>query len=138
MATRVTLSNLSVNAMVEARGKLCDGGFLEIYAGDRPAGADDPVPDAARLLATLQLGTPAFKAPIGGSATANPMNRELNAPSTGRPAWYRLYTADHQSVIEDGTVGQEGTNLIVPTGVIQEHAEIEVRGFVMAQPKVEP
>jgi len=72
MAHNNKMSEASANAMADRLAQLANSGFIRIYDGTQPAGADDPL-TTQNQLCELLLGSPAFGAASGGMITANPI-----------------------------------------------------------------
>jgi len=133
---KVMLSNGAANAAADAVGRLCDGGWLDIYEGEQPDTGDAPLPEGTKLLASLQFGTPAFLPATGGAARAAGLSPDRDAAQTGRPAWFRLYRADHETRVYDGDVGRTPeAAMVLRALLIAQHAEVAVTEFVLTMPK---
>ena len=66
-----------------------DGGTIEFYTTPQPATVDDP-PGSATLIATIDLGDPAFAAPTNGVASAATWPASQTATPGGTPTWVRF------------------------------------------------
>lgn len=126
------LSNLAVNAEIDALTALLDGGTLEIRSGTQPINADTPPADGA-LLATLTFGTPAFGAGVNGVATANAITPAL-AVATGTASWYRAKTAG-AATVTDGSIGTSNANLIFNAVAVVTGVNVSVDSMVLTASK---
>jgi hypothetical protein len=133
----IRLSTEAVNAAADAVGRLADGGWLDIYEGGQPAQSGSAVPDGARLLASLQFGTPAFKPARDGVATAYAVLPDRDAAQTGKPGWFRIYRADHVSALYDGEVTRPDGNgeMHMRALVIAQHGEVSVETCQIRMPQ---
>lgn len=132
MPLTARLSNLAASASADALAKLLDNGWLDLMTGEQPSSPDEPLTDQHTVLASLQFSKPAFKSSRGGVADSFPLLSDPNARATGDAKWYRLYKADHKTVVQDGSVGRVNSNLVINTSLIQEGAEVSVKVFTMA------
>lgn len=132
---KTRLSNLAVNAEVNAHAALLNGGWMDIYDGPQPEEADASPSGDAHLLASVRFRSPAFEQGLMGAAKARAMDSDPDAARTGDAAWYRLYQADHKTTVEDGSIGVKDANLILNSVHIQQHAEVTVRGFTLVSSK---
>jgi len=123
MANNLKLSDASVNAEASALSALLNSGYLRIYSGSQPATADTAI-GAQVLLAELRFGATAFGSPASGVMTANPITADSDADATGTAAWFRALKSDGTTAVCDGTVGTSGTDLIIATTSIVQHAQV--------------
>jgi len=100
-------SNLAVDTKADALTDLLNGGTLAIFAGPKPATADEPTSEEHTLLAVLGFAPCAFKSAINGRAEAEAITPCPSARAAGKPEWFRAYTPEMLGVF-DGTVGPEG------------------------------
>lgn len=127
------LSNLAVNAEIDALTALLDGGgTLEIRSGTQPATADTAPPDG-QLLATLTFGTPAFGAGVNGVATANAIGSALGV-ATGTATWYRAKTAG-SATVTDGSIATSNANLIFNAVSVVVGVNVSVDSMVLTASK---
>jgi len=107
MALDPKQSIAAVNAALDAKCALLDGGTLKIYTAGSgiPAATATAISDQV-LLATLTLGDPAFNAASGGVATAIAFMGAA-AVATGTAAFFRLLTSADVAVFQ-GTAGTSG------------------------------
>ncbi len=130
------LSTLVVNAQAEALAKLADGGYVDIYDGERPKSADDPV-TTQTLGVSLQLGVPAFLPAEGGTLTANPLGSNV-AVGRIKATWARVTAADHKTALKDLSVGTRDANIILPTTNIEPGVTVSASSFVHSVAKSTP
>lgn len=140
------LSTLVVNAQADAFAKLADGGFIDIYDGERPKSADDPV-TKQRLGVSIQLGSPAFQRAVNGEVSANPMTMGISVAELEKATWARVTMADHKTVLQDVSVGMRRknspgnepvANLILPNTHIVENIPVSCSSFVHSVAKSTP
>jgi hypothetical protein len=123
----------AVNAAVNAKLSLLNGGFIRIYAGERPASANDAT--QAKMLAELRWATPAFNAAADGEAKSREI-AQAEAVDTGTASWFRALSAAAKPIF-DGSVGQKGGefNLTLATTSISKGVIVKLDRFVYRQPK---
>lgn len=129
------ISNLGVNAEIDALTALLNGGWLDIYDGTKPPSADMPAGKDCHVLASLQFADPAFTPGVEGTAVSNQIDPDTNAAQEGAATWYRLTKADHLTVVADGTVGRANANLLVNAPRIQQYAEVAIDSFTLVANK---
>lgn len=143
MALNPKLSDVAVNAKVDAMTALLAGGYLQLYDGAQPTTADTAV-GAQVCLATLVFGTPAFGAAVAGVAAANAISPDTDANAAGTAAWYRCFKAGgHTPGADDGTRVCDGSiaatggtaNIIMNSTSIAIHAEVDVDSFSLTDDK---
>lgn len=146
MARDTRLSTLVVNAQADALAKLADGGFVDIYDGERPKSADDPV-TSQKLGVSLQLGSPAFLPAVNGDISANPMTVGISVAELQKATWARITRADHKSTLFDVSVGMRRknapgnepiANLILPNTHIVENIPVSCSSFIHSVAKSTP
>lgn len=115
MAKNPTLAAACAALDADGIAALLDAGSLQLYDGAQPASPDVAVSTQV-LLAELTYGSPAFGTAVGGTATANAVTADTNAPASGQASWTRHVTAAGVGVM-DGTVG---------VGTDTEHFDLEV------------
>lgn len=100
------LSNIST----AARNAQADGFVDQLDVGSTDAAGDLQIRTAAgaTLLAELVFSAPAFGSAASGTATANAITDEDDAPASGTAAVLRLRDRDNATVA-DGTVGEIGS-----------------------------
>lgn len=109
MALDSKLSTACVNAQANATGALLSNGYLRVYGGEKPAGADvDPGSDP---LAELRFAEVAFRPADGGIIVSNPIAPDMNTSGGADATWYRTFAADGVTPVFDGTVGLSGCNV---------------------------
>jgi len=128
MAHNNKMSEASANAMADRLAQLANSGFIRIYDGTQPAGADDPL-TTQNQLCELLLGSPAFGAASGGMITANPITPDPDADDTGIASWFRVYEADGTTVLWDGSVGEANCDMNINSVAIQQHANVSLVSF---------
>lgn len=128
------LSNVAVNAEIDALTALLNGGFLDIYDGTQPATADTAVTTQV-LLASLSFGTPAFGAGVAGVATANAITPDSDANATGTASWYRCYKSDHTTGVTDGSVDTTNANVNIANTSIAQHSTVSLLSFSLTASK---
>lgn len=121
------------NAQADLYGGELGAGYLRIYAGPVPASADAAL-GGATLLAELRFGNPAFGSARGGIVSANAINEDPSANATGIASFYRTLKSDGSTVIEQGTVGTSGADMLVPTTSITKGIEVSVISFTHTVP----
>ncbi len=123
----------AITALVNTGGP----GKLAVYAGTRPAIADDIT--TQELLAEFTLQQPAFDPPFSnplyGSAVSCRSLPALEAVGTGQASFYRVYDGEG-AVVWDGTVslGSGNGDLIVSTLSVVEGVLISVVSFTLSLP----
>jgi hypothetical protein len=121
----LTLARRVADQQIEQFAARCDGGYLDLYAGDRPL-SPDAVPLGVRL-ASLRLGNPAFTLAIGGIATAKPIQDDPSAEASGIPQWFRIYEPDHLTPVCDGSIGESDADVILRPLAIRRQAKVSLR-----------
>jgi hypothetical protein len=134
MALNLHLSNVAVNAEVDAHSALLNSGYLRIYDGTQPATADTAITTQV-LLAELRFGATAFGASVAGVAVANAITQESSAPANGTATWYRTYKSDGTTAVSDGSVGTSASNLTLNSVAIAIGAVVACTSFTFTQPK---
>ena len=134
MALNPKLGNAAANAAADAVCALLNNGYLRIYNGAQPAGADTAVSDQT-LLAELRFGATAFGGAVAGQATANAITKDSDANATGTAAWFRALQSDGTTAVLDGSVGTATSDLVLNSVAIQENAEVSVTAMTYTQPK---
>jgi hypothetical protein len=105
------LSNLSVNTQADALAALCNGGFLHVFDGTRPASADAAI-SGNTLGVVLSLANPAFGSAASGVLVANAIL--AGVASAGITATFaRLVKSDGVTVVMDISAGPSGANLTI-------------------------
>jgi hypothetical protein len=130
----MNFSEASVDEKAARWGALLNGGFIDIYSGAMPAGAD--LPATGTKLGRLTFGNPAFGAPVSGVITANAITDDASADATDTAGYFRLVTVAEVTVA-DGPVGLSGSgaemeldNLSIVVG-----GRIRCTSFVYSEPK---
>ena len=134
MALDTNLAEAAVNAYADAIGALLDDGYLRIYSGAMPAGADDSTGGAV-LLAELRFANPAFHAAASGVAFAYPLTAEDSAPASGTATWARCLKSDGSTKVMDCTVGASGANVNLNTTAVVAGNYLAVNQFSFTAPK---
>jgi len=128
MALNAKLSDVGVNAKVNAVCALCNAGKLRIYDGSQPANADAEITTQV-LLAELTFGNPAFGSAVDGVATANAITADSSANATGTAAWFRVVKSDGTTKLFDGSVGTSECNLNLDNVSIVLGGSVSVTAF---------
>jgi hypothetical protein len=134
MALTPKLSNAAASAECNALAALLDGGFLDIYDGVQPATADTSI-TTQNLLASLQFATPAFGAAVNGVAISDVITPDASADASGTASWYRCFSSDHTTVVQDGSIGTSGANLNLNSVAISIGAEVALDSFTLITSK---
>jgi hypothetical protein len=121
------------NAQAQVVSDALDSGYIRVYAGSVPASADAAL-GGATLLAELTFGNPSTGAPASGVITANAINSDPSANATGTAAFYRTFQSDGTTVVEQGTVGTSGADMIVPTVSVVSGVEFRVTSYTHSVP----
>jgi len=133
MANNAKLGAAAVNAAAEAVGTLLNSGYLRIYDGSQPAGADTAISDQ-NLLAELRFNATAFGAATAGVITAGDFTADSSANADGTAAWFRALESDGSTAVFDGTVGTTGCDLNINSVSISSGAAVDVTAFTYTQP----
>lgn len=152
MAKNTKLSNVAVNAGMNAECALANSGYLRLYSGTQPASVDTAITDQI-LLASPRFGSTAFGATVSGVATANALTAgtgTAEATASGIAAsWFRVFESDGTTPLWDGSVGiadkpnpgDEYNCQLTVSGVdypiIKTGQTINITGFVYTRPKSE-
>lgn len=124
----ISLSTAASNHQLDALAELLDGGYLRLYAGQRPATPDVQVKDQS-LLAELRFSRPAFDPADSGTVRATQIRSDPSAAASGQVAWYRAVAKDGKTAIIDGSVGTQDADMIVNFTEIQKTAKFSVSEF---------
>ena len=124
MGAIANLSDTTANAMEAVKTAFMNSGTIQIFAGPQPANANTPL-SGNTLLVTLTFSTPAFNAPIAGSAISNAIVSGT-AIAAGLATFARIYQSDGATVVMDVSVGEAGqgayltlsVSTIVPGGLV--------------------
>ena len=103
MSKNARLANAVVAAQADLLARALDNGYLRIYSGMQPAGADTAVTDQV-LLVELRLGNPSAPASINGVLALETVD-SVTTSGTGTATWFRCLSADGSSPVLDGSVG---------------------------------
>lgn len=133
MTTRIAVAarNDAADAITALLDAGAGPGYIEIRDGTQPADPDTAA--SGVLLATLTLSDPAFGAAASGTATANAIASETNAPNSGTATWFRAYDSTAVAVI-DGDVGTSGTDMVLNTTTITAGDTVEVTEWTVTMP----
>lgn len=134
MAADPSYSTPARNAKADALCDLLDTGYLRVYAGTRPATADDVV-GGATLLAELRFSATAFGAAVAGVATANAITDDATADATGTAAWFRTLKSDGTTAVFDGNVATADADLILNSVAIQVGARVVGTSLTYTEPE---
>ena len=114
----VTITTDIQDAAADAVGNLFDSGYIIIYDGDVPASAKAAL-GGSDVLATVELAANAFGAASSGTITLQGVPLSDNdIDKTETATYFRMYADDGDDAIDtdvilQGTVGTEGTDMIV-------------------------
>lgn len=125
------------NVALDAIALIASNGYLRVYSGAQPANGNASL-GAAVLLAELRLGTPAFGAAAGGSATANAITPGT-ALATERASFLRIFKADGVTPVIDGDAGDATDlptvpNLVLTNANIQINTQVAVSALTLSIP----
>lgn len=90
------LSDVAANAEADASRALLDAGYLRLLHGER-------------ILVEQRFASPAYRRAVGGVADAWPLRQVVAAVAEGIADTYRAYSADGQTLIEEGSVGESAS-----------------------------
>ena len=109
----VTINAAVQKAGIEAVGAEFNSGLLRIYDGTPPVNAKASL-GANDVLASVALHTTAFGTATDGTITANetPLS-DSDIAKTSTATFFRILDAASPTDIIQGTVGTEGTDMIV-------------------------
>jgi len=122
---------LTVEAQATALARLLAGGWLQLYGGDMPADADDPL-RAQPLLAEVPLDGAGVSAPGGVFQLA--AQQAMSPKQAGRPTWFRCLSSTGRPVLQ-GTVGLTEADLLIDRAELLPGHEVALTGFRYKQPK---
>ena len=88
------------NAAVDAMATRLNSGKIEVRAGAQPTNITDA--STGNLLAELTYGATAFGAASNGTATANAIASDTNAPNSGDAGYFREYASGAADTAADG------------------------------------
>jgi len=125
VALNPKFGNAAANAAADAISDALDNGYLRIYTGSQPAGADTAL-SGQTLLAELRYANPASGAASGGVVTFSAMTADSSADATGTAAWFRALKSDGTTAVFDGSVGTSGCDLNLNSTAIQSGAAVSI------------
>ena len=128
MAINTQLSQSTVEAEAAALAALFSSGYLRIFEGAQPAGADTAAP-GVKMLAELRFGSVAFASVTDGIMVANTI-APVVAGNTGTASWFRTFQSDGTTPILDGSVGTSDANLVLGSVSISEGLIVNVSSFI--------
>lgn len=85
---------------------LLNDGYLRLYTGPRPAAPEAPL-TTQLMFVEVRFGSPAFRSPVNGVATANPFAGAGTVLLSGTPIWFRALASDGTTAVFDGDVGED-------------------------------
>lgn len=140
MASAIHWGDTGTIAGVNALCATLNSGFIKIYSGTQPAGANTAL-SGNTLLSTLGFGTTAFAtATSSGSdptkvvtATANSIASDTSAAATGTATFFRCWESNGTTAILDGTVGTSGCDLNLNTASIVAGGTVAITSFTITQ-----
>lgn len=109
----------------------CNGGYLRIYDGTKPAYGDTAI-TTQTLLAELTFANPAFGAASSGTATANALTSDASANASGTATWFRAFKSDGTTAVFDGSAGSSGCDLNLATDIIGAGAVVAVTDLTIS------
>lgn len=121
------------NEMLDALTNNCNSGKLRIYSGTRPTDADTAL-SGNTLLAELTLNATSFGSASSGVLTANAITSDSDADATGTATFARLFESDGTTVVADFSVGTSGTECILATTSIVQHAVVSCSALTITAP----
>lgn len=133
MALNTSLAVAQRNRALDAIAVRLNNGYMRIYDGTRATNADTAI-GAQVKLSELRFGATAFPAASGGSAAANAITSDTNAPATGTATWARFLESDGTTVVMDVEVGTSGANLNLNTTSIVAGATVSCTGYTLTLP----
>jgi len=128
MAINTQLSQAAVEAEAGALAALLNNGYLRIYEGAQPSGADTPAP-GAKVLAVLRFSATAFASITDGIMVANTIAPVI-AGDNGTASWFRTFSSDGTTPIIDGSIGTSDANLVLGSVNISEGLVVNVSSFI--------
>lgn len=121
----IRMGDAGVNAEANALATLANTGYIRIYDGTRPTGADTAV-GAQVLLAELRFGATAFGAASAGVITANAITADASANAGGTASWFRVLQSNGTTALWDGEVGTATADLILNSVTIGAGASVSI------------
>lgn len=122
----------TANSLAAYLANLWNGGWIDIYAGTKPSGADDPI-DAPPLV-SIQLPIQAFGTPVNGVAPLVGTWFATVAVS-GTASWFRVRDASGSNhaagLISNGGATQE---LTLSSNTLTIGAVVQITSFSPAVP----
>lgn len=128
MKTSVATRNLGLNAELDQ----LNSGYLRIYSGTEPATPETAL-SGNTLLAELRFTSTAFAAASSASKTAAAITADTDADATGTATFFRAFKSDGTTVVQQGTVGTSGADLILNTVSIVQHGEVTCESYVASR-----
>lgn len=116
-----TLGSAIRNTLADTVGTALNSGFIKFYAWDGT--------NQTTLLATLTFGNPAFGSAVNGTITANAITPDSDIDATGTAALADITTSAGVVVLDNLTVGTSGTNIVLTTTSLVQHATLSLSGF---------
>jgi hypothetical protein len=115
---------------MNTRASECNGGYIRIYAGTKPADADTALAGNT-LLATLQFSATAFgAADSSANVTANAITSDTDCAATGTASFGRVYQSDGTTAVCDLTTAELNLSSL---SVVQ-HGSIGINSMVLGFP----
>ena len=133
MAYNTHISVAAWNSGLDAMFDRLNGGYLEIYGGGVQPATPDQSSAGSTLLATLQLGNPAFSAATAGTKTANPIAAVPSGVS-GTAVWFRAYLSDCVTAVDDGSCGLSISDMILNTLTLGAGVNFSIVSWTISMP----
>lgn len=136
MAKDTRLTKLVVDAQANAMASLADGGWVDVYDGEKPESADEPIAKQS-LGVSLRLGSPAFRSAVDGVIVANPIGSAVIERKI-KATWARITRSDHNTAVYDISVGTKDANAIVPTVNLEPGVTFSISSLMHTVAKATP
>jgi hypothetical protein len=122
-----------------------DGGWLDIYTGGQPTGADYAETGTKLISISTTSGTAATDGVTFGTAAAGALPKSGNTWSGavitgGVGGWFRLYDVNHTTgsngtaIRVDGNVGVSGSDLVLAVTSLEAGATLTIGTFTLTVP----
>lgn len=128
----IGLANEARSAEANALDALLASGKVKIYADTRPATPDTAVTTQV-LIATINLGNPAYGNAVNGVITLAGVPLQGTAVATDTATWARFEKADASPVF-DADVGESASDLIISNASVQIGYVIEITSHSFTVP----
>ena len=128
------LAEITRNAAVKAVGRIANGGVVVIYGGERPAHPEQPA-TVQPLLVELDVGEHAFDEVKAGEIATGDVTARSPVKRDGRATWFRLYAADGNTALLDGSVGATGADMNLRMTDLLEGSLVQISRFSYRLPE---